>query len=68
MLDLWGECESTLAYEKSKGNHKKRQDDLSDISFDMVSSPGYGMSGKGSDPNATQAMIDEYASDELDGW
>lgn len=68
MLDLWGECESTLADDKSKGKHKKRRDGLNDLSLDLVSSPGYGMSGKGSDPNATQAMIDEYASDELDGW
>lgn len=68
MLDLWGECESTLAEGKSKGKHKKYRDDFSNISFDMVSSPRYGMSGKGGDSNATQAMIDDYASDELDGW
>lgn len=68
MLDLWGECESTLAEGKSKGKLKKRQDDLNDVSLDLVSSPGYGMSGKGGDLNATQAMIDDYASDELDGW
>lgn len=68
MLDLWGECESTLAEGKSKGNLKKCQDDLNDVSLDLVSSPGYGMSGKGEDLNATQAMIDDYASDELRGW
>lgn len=65
MLDLWGECESKLAEEKSKG---KRKNNLNDVSLDLVSSPGYGMSGKGADLNATQAMIDDYASDELDGW
>lgn len=64
MLDLWGECESALA----EGKGKKRQDDLNDVSLDLVSSPGYGMSGKGGDLNATQAMIDDYVSDELDGW
>jgi len=68
MLDLWGECESVLADEKSKDKRKKRQDDLSNVSLDLVSSPGYGMSGKGADSNATQAMIEDYASDELDGW
>lgn len=68
MLDLWGECESALAEEKSKDKRKKHQNDLNDVSLDLVSSPGYGMSGKGGDLNATQAMIEDYVSDELDGW
>lgn len=62
MIDLWGECEADLSYEKKskKGNNNNN------VELDLVSSPQYSMSGKGSDSNTTNILIDEWI--DVDGY